>query len=177
MVDLAKQVIDYYTKYQKEPKIEDLEIKESILKERIGKVFVTIYLNWEINWSSWNINEIEKTLAEEIIQNTINAISKDPRFKPISIDDAKNVKIRIDEISSRTPLQEGAIKTLEPTKTWVIAIKKDYETLAVVLPNISPKLLTWDDFYEALKFKLWIKQFEEKDYILYSIETVVDKNF
>ena len=47
----------------------------------------------------------------------LELLAKDPRFEPLTIDDVKNVKIRIDEISSRTPLQEDQIKTLEPMKS------------------------------------------------------------
>lgn len=177
MIEIAKQTIDYFLKFKKEPDIKDLDIKDTSLLERTGNIFVTIYLNWEINGSSGNIKEIETSIASEVIKNTINAISKDPRFEPIKEEDKAKLKIRIDEIIDRKVLQEWEIKTLEPINKWVIAIDKNYETLSVILPNISPVLLNWEDFISALTTKLWIKKFEEKNYIVYSIDTEINKDF
>jgi len=59
----------------------------------------------------------------------------------------------------------------------VIAIKRDYDKLAVILPNISPKILTGSDFIEILKNKLQEKKFDEKDYIIYSISTISESNY
>ncbi len=176
MVELVKQVIDYYTKFKKTPDLSELKINEDLLS-RPWNVFVTIYKNGEISGSSWNIKEIEESIALELIENTINAISKDPRFEPISIDDVEHLKIRVDEITGRRVLKEKEINTLEPMKTWVIAIKKDYETLATILPDISPLIITWDDFSWALSSKLWVTDFKESDYIIYAIETKVEKDF
>ena len=49
--------------------------------------------------------------------------------------------------------------------------------MAVVLPNINPILLTWDDIIPVLEWKFGIKNFNESDFILYKIETEVHNNF
>jgi hypothetical protein len=49
--------------------------------------------------------------------------------------------------------------------------------MATVLPNIHPSLLTWSDFAPILASKFATKQFIESEYILYSLETVIDRNF
>ena len=177
MDNIAKQVIEFYTKFKKEPTLIDLNIEDQSLLSRTWNVFVTVYLKWEINWSSWNIREIEWNIVWEIIKNTINAISQDPRFDPINIDDIPNLKVRVDEITNRRVLKDWEIKTLEPVKNWIIAIKKDYEILSVILPSISPLLLKWEDFIPALADKLWVDDFKEEEYIIYSINTEVHKDF
>ena len=177
MDKLAKQVIDFYTKFKKEPTLLDLNIEDQSLLTRKWNVFVTIYLKWEINGSSWNIREIEENIAGEIIKNTINAISQDPRFEPIKIDDIPNVKVRVDEITDRRVLKDWEINTIEPVKNWVIAIKKDYSILSVILPNISPLILKWSDFLTVLASKFWIPELKEEEYIIYAIDTKVYKDF
>ncbi|MFK7779623.1 MAG: hypothetical protein QM490_00535, partial [Candidatus Gracilibacteria bacterium] len=59
----------------------------------------------------------------------------------------------------------------------VLAIKKDYNSMAVILPNINPLLLTGEDLIPILKEKFKIPKFIEKDYIIYKIETQVTDNF
>ncbi|MFK7779602.1 MAG: AMMECR1 domain-containing protein, partial [Candidatus Gracilibacteria bacterium] len=145
MISTAKQTIDFYLKHFKTPKIEELEIKDNSLLENKGSVFITIYKKGEIRGSSGNIKEIKNTLAEEIIENTIGAISTDSRFKPIKLNEAKELKIRIDIIVNRKILGDKELLQIDPTKFGVLAIKKDYNSMAVILPNINPLLLTGED--------------------------------
>ena len=177
MIQIVKQTIVFYTKYLKTPNINDLKIEDKSLIEKKWSVFVTIYKNWEIRWSAWNIKEIKSSLAEELIENTIKSISKDSRFSPVKPDEVEHIKIRIDLITNRKVLNEWELVKLDPVKSWVIVIKKDYEKMVVILPNINPTLLTWDDFIPVLKEKLTEKNFLEKDYILYEIETEKFVNF
>ena len=177
MISTVQQTIDFYLKNFKTPKIEDLEIKDTSLLENNWSVFVTIYKNWEVRWASWNIKEIKTNLAEELIENTIISIARDPRFKAIKLDEVKDITIRVDKIINRKILQDNEILQIDPIKTWVLAIKKDYSTMSVILPNISPTLLTWEDLVPILESKFKTKKFEEKDYIIYSIETQKVDNF
>jgi len=177
MINLAKQTIDYYLKNFKIPKIEYLDIQDSSLLENIWSIFVSIYKNGEIRWASWNIKEIKNTIAEEIIINTVQAISKDSRFEAVKLDEVNSLKIRIDKITSREILQDKEIFKIDPVKYWIIALKKDYSAMACILPNIHASLLTWEDFIPILKTKFNTKDFQEKDYILYKIETQIYDNF
>lgn len=177
MISIVQQTINFYLKNFKTPKIEELNIWDTSLLQNNWSIFVTIYKAWEIRWASWNIKEIEANLVEELIENTVWAISKDTRFKPIKLDEIKDLKIRIDKIVNRKILQDNEILQIDPTKSWVLAIKKDYSSMAAILPNINPILLTWEDLIPVLESKFNTKKFEEKDYILYVIETEVTDNF
>ncbi len=177
MISVAEQTIDFYLKNFKTPQIEDLNITDNSLIEWNWSLFVTIYKSGEIRWASWNIKEIKNTIAEEIIENTIQAISKDSRFKPVKLNETKDLKIRIDFIKKRTILQDKEILEIDPTKQWVLAIKKDYSKMAVILANINPSLLVWEDLLTILEEKFNTKWFKEEDYILYKIETQVYDNF
>lgn len=177
MISTVQQTINFYMKNLKTPSLQDLEIDDNYLLENRWSIFVTIYSKWEVRWASWNIKEIKSNLAEELIENTIIAITKDPRFKPLKMDEVKDISIRIDEIKSRQILQDDEIKQIDPTKNWILAIKKDYSNMAVILPNINPSLLSWEDFIKILEAKFNIKNFIEKDFILYKIETNKVDNF
>ena len=177
MLDLVKQIINYYLKYLKVPKETDLKVSDESLYAKVGAVFITIYEKWEVRWSAWNIKETESNLVNETIRNTISAISGDKRFKKLTLKEAENIKLRVDTITDRQILQDWDLVHLDPYKKWVIVIKKDYSKACVILPNISPKLMEWKDLIEAIKFKLWEKTFDEKDYIIYWIETISENDF
>lgn len=175
MLELAKQTIKYFLENNKIPKIEELEIKNEELLSKKWMIFVTLYKNWEIVWSSWNIVEIEKTLASEIISNTIEALN-DKRFEKLKIEDLENIKIRIDIVKERVVLDENTFKWINPVKNWIIAIKKDYNKLCVILPNISSSIFTSDDLLPVLSKKLW-DEFNFSDFIVYSLDTEVLRDF
>jgi AMMECR1 domain-containing protein len=131
-----------------------------------------LYLDWLIIWSSWNIKEIEDNIVLELIYNTIWAL-KDSRFTTPIFKEKDNIKIRIDEITNRwRPLEDWEIKKIDPAKNWVLVIKTDYEKSATILPNISWKLLTWEDFIPVLSKKL-DEEFVDTNYLVYKIETKI----
>ena len=174
MIEIVKKTIDFYIKNGKTPVLWELDIKP--WKNEKASLFITLYYKWEVRWSAWNIKEIANSKEEEIIKNTIAAISWDKRFETLSINEAKDVKVRIDTIKSRRVLWNSELQYLEPINSWIIAIKKDYKKIAVILPNISASILMWKDFEKALTYKLWEK-FEEKNYIIYEIKTEIEKDF
>lgn len=174
MLNLVKQTLKYYLQTKKVPKIEELNIDNSLLEKK-WMLFVTLYKWWEIVGSSWNVIELEKTLAEDIIQNTIEAINDD-RFWGLNLLDLEKIKVRIDIIKNRVILDANTFKDLSPVKLWVIAIKKDYNKLAVILPNISTSLISSSEISQVLSKKLW-ENFQFESYIVYSLETEVLTDF
>ena len=177
MLEIVNQIIDFYKKNHKFPKIYDLNIENSPLLNEKLSCFVTFYYKWEIRGSAWNIKEIKDNWINELIENTINALTKDSRFKTINPNEVQDLKIRVDKINSREMLKDRSIKTIEPTISWVITIKKDYSKMACILPNINPKLLTWEDYIPILKEKLSENSFKEDDYIIYEIKTITETSY
>ena len=173
MVDIVKKTIDFYIKNGNKPELSDIGVNPSDEKKCL---FVTLYYKWEVRWSSGSIKEILDSKEQEVIENTVCAISSDDRFQPLGINETKDVKIRVDSIDSRRVLWDWELQSVEPVKSWVIAIKNDYKKMAVILPNIHPSIIVWKDFEEALWYKLWEK-FEEKNYIVYEIKTIIEKDF
>ncbi len=176
MLEIVKQTVDYYFKHLKEPARTDIQPIDATAFEHKWSCFVTIYKNGEVRGSAGNIKEIETSIGDEIIKNTIEAISKDKRFAPLTLAEVKDIRIRLDVIEDRHILEEWKILAVDPMKSGIIAIKKDYSKLAAVLPNISPKLLTWSDLVGMLEAKL-DEKLVEADYIIYEIKTKVDRNY
>ena len=176
MISIVQQTIDFYQKHKKSPALSDLQIENLNQTNERGSCFVTLYKNGEICGSAWNIEKIKNSILLEIVENTISAI-EDSRFPETKTTKSSDIKIRIDTITQRSVLQDNNLEKLDPSKQGVLAIKKDYSAMATVLPNIHPSLLTWSDFAPILASKFATKQFIESEYILYSLETVIDRNF
>ncbi len=161
----------------REPTLAELELWENPLLQEQGCSFVTLYINGEVRGSAWNIKEISPNIAEEIRLNTLQALTWDKRFTPITLEESETLKFRVDQITNRTIIGETELQKLDPTKHGVIAIQRTYDKVAVILPNISPKLMNGADFIPVLKQKLDEKEFKASDYIIYQIETNVETNY
>ena len=177
MKELVAQILNIYFKNLREPKLEELDIWDSKLSDEAGCIFVTLYLNGEVHGSAWNIKEISPNLASELIENTMQALTWDKRFPPLTLEQSEKLQFRIDHITDRKMINWEEMKKLDPTSSGVIAIKRDYEKLVTILPNMSPKIMTGDDFIPVLLKKLWETKFVEADYILYKITTQVETNY
>lgn len=177
MKKIVAGVLDIYFKKMREPKIEELTIESPTLTSEKWCCFVTLYLNGEVRWSAGNIKEIHDSLAKELISNTMQALTGDKRFSPLTLNEAEKIQFRIDKISHRTMINFINIKDIDPVKNGIIAIHREYNKLAVILPNMSPKILTGDDFIPILESKLEEKNINDKSHIFYSIETTTESNY
>jgi AMMECR1 domain-containing protein len=175
MVEVVKQIIKFYLENNRAPSIWELVVLDKSLVERKANLFVTLYKSWEVTGSAWNIKELEQTALQELISNTIAALN-DERFPNLTLWEVDKIQIRVDEINTRQVLSDWEILKLDPIKSWIIAIKKDREKLAVILPNISPLLINGSDFEAVLDKKLWEKS-EEKNYDLFAITTKQETSF
>ena len=176
MKEIVHQILDVYFKKMRQPTLEELTVSNDLLEKK-GCLFVTLYVNGEVRWSAWNIKEISPNLWVELIENTMQALTWDKRFAPLTLEEAEKIQFRIDVITDRKMISFKDISWLDPVKQWVICIKRDYKKLASILPNMSPKLLTGDDFIEVLKNKLDDKKIDDKNHIFYEFSTQVETNY
>jgi len=177
MISYIQEIIDFYFLKMRAPDISELsEIKNTPPLSEKWACFITLYHKWEVRWSAGNIKEVHSTLAQEFLINTLEAMTKDSRFKPLTLDEKEWLSFRADIIKQRSMIELEEIKKLDPIQSWVIAIKRDYEKLAVILPNISPKLLIGSDFLTSLEKKLSDAKLSDKNYIFYKIETEIERS-
>lgn len=177
MIEVAEQTLEHYFTKFLAPTKDEVYPKDPSIKEKTGDIFITLYKKWEVRGSAGNIKEIEGSLVEEIITNTIEAATSDGRFSKVTAEEKSEIKIRLDHVTNRKIIDEKTLRTLDPVKNGVIAIKRDYEKLAVILPNMSPSLITGSDFLDVLGRKLEWEKINDKDFIIYQIETLVETNY
>jgi AMMECR1 domain-containing protein len=77
---------------------------------------VTFYLNGEVRGSAGNIKEIHDSLAKELVSNTMQALTGDKRFTPLTLNEAEKIQFRIDKISDRKMINLADIKNIDPVK-------------------------------------------------------------
>lgn len=183
MINIVQQTIDFYLQKIRAPEISEIKIIQTELTTTKWSCFVTLFLNGEVRGAAGNIKEIKASIAEELIENTVDAMVADSRFDKVNIWEAKNIKIRVDLITNRRVLARTddeakkwveTVSKIDPVKNWIIVIKKDYSKTATILPNIDPKLISWKDYTNVLSAKLG-EPFDENKYIIYEIETKVLK--
>lgn len=167
MLDIAQQTLKYIIIHKQAPTKNELQIWDQTLLEKKGNVFVTLYKNGEIVGSSGNFSELENNVVHEIIAATLSAYNENDNDKTSSFE---AYHIRLDHITSRTLLKDKKISDLNPVQTWVLAIKKTYDKLALLLPNISTNITSGADLQKALEIKLG-EDFKEENYILYELQT------
>lgn len=169
MIETVKQILKYIKENGKKPTLNDIIANDELLNNKMS-LFVTFYLWWEIVWSAWNVVELKENWALELIENTYEAIN-DIRFSDKNIiSKIDQLKYRIDKIISRKTITNDELKNLNPIKKWILVIKKDYEKLAIILPNISSTMTNYTDIVNVLSKKL-NSTFKPDDYIIYEIET------
>ena len=176
LLQISLKTVEFFIKNKRIPTEKEIVVKDQSLLTKKGCIFVTFYKNWEIRGAAWNVKELEANIVDETIKNTISAINEDKRFSMFTEIDLKDLRVRIDYIKTRDLLQEWKIYTIDPVKSWILAISKDYMWIWIILPNISSKLLTWEDFIPILEAKM-NKSFNEKDCNLFEIKTDVYTNY
>lgn len=174
MINIVKQTLQYFLNNGKIPTKNELIITDTSLLQKKATVFVTLYKNGNIVGSSGNVVELENDIVNELIQNSVYSL-QDPRFERLSIADLEKVKIRIDIITSRNILDKP-FSELNPARSGILVIKKDYSKLSIILPNISPTLVSWADFPKVLSWKLE-ENFKADDFIIYEIQTQVTSDY
>ena len=83
MVDIVQQILLYFQIHKKMPYISELDLHEhTSISWQKWTVFVSLYKNGNIVWSSGNIVELRENMVIELIENTFQALN-DNRFPDI----------------------------------------------------------------------------------------------
>ncbi len=91
-------------------------------------------------------------LYKDIIVNAQSAALRDPRFKPVSLEEFNNIKIEISILTEAKVLRYTNVKDLKskikPFKDGVVL--KYGNKHATYLPQVWEQLTNFDDFFESL---------------------------
>ena len=152
------------------------------LNEKRG-VFVTLTRDNELRGCIGNIHPIH-SIYQGVVKNAIAAAFSDSRFKQITKDELKNIKIEVSILTEPVKLlvksRQGILDNIVEFKYGIVMINNMNE--GVFLPQVWKQLPKKEDFLNHLCLKacilpeMWydkdteiylfeVQKFEEKDYI------------
>ncbi|MDD5067728.1 MAG: AmmeMemoRadiSam system protein B [bacterium] len=134
LLKTARQTIEEYVKNGKIPKIDTASAN---LKKNAG-AFVTLNEGNDLRGCIGYILPV-KPLYQTVIENAVNACSKDYRFSPVSGEELKKITIEISVLSPPVPVK--SYKEIIIGKHGMILRKGPYQ--AVFLPQVAPEQ-GWD---------------------------------
>ncbi|MCE5313377.1 MAG: AmmeMemoRadiSam system protein A [Nitrospiraceae bacterium] len=129
-VELAKAAVEEYVRNRRilsEPP--DLS---SDLKAK-SAVFICLKAYGDLRGCIGTFMPAHKNLFHEIVNNSIAAAVKDPRFEPVSEDELDDIKYTVDVLSE--PEEISSISELDPKKYGVIVSKGNCRGL--LLPDLE----------------------------------------
>jgi AmmeMemoRadiSam system protein A len=152
LLEIARKTIANTLSGEKEKVDIDTE-RFPVLSEKRG-TFVTLTIGGNLRGCIGHIIPQEE-LAEGVEVNAINAAFKDPRFRPLTKDEWKDVKIEVSILTDPKPLYftdaDDLLRKLRPGIDGVI-IKKGFRQ-ATFLPQVWDQLPQKDNFLTHLCMK------------------------
>jgi len=157
LLKLARATLESYVKEGKIPDIDNKDITKKLQEER--GVFVTLTRRGQLRGCIGYIQGI-MPLYKAVIDNAINAATKDSRFPTVKPAELNKIEI---EISVMTPLK--TIDTIEEIQVGLhgLVLKKDFYS-GVLLPQVATEY-GWDrtTFLEHVSMKAGLNKNAWKD--------------
>ena len=130
-VKLARVSAEYYVKNGEVMPLPK-DVAPELLNVRAG-AFVSIHKFGALRGCIGTIASTQKNLALEIIENAVSAVSKDPRFQPVTEDELKYLDINVDVLGEAEKISSPA--ELDVKKYGVI-VQSGYKR-GLLLPDLD----------------------------------------
>ncbi|SEQ59765.1 uncharacterized protein, PH0010 family/AmmeMemoRadiSam system protein A/AmmeMemoRadiSam system protein B [Treponema bryantii] len=130
-VKLARASAEYFVKNGDVMPLPD-DVVPELLNVRAG-AFVSIHKFGALRGCIGTIASTQENLAQEIIQNAVSAVSKDPRFQPVTEDELKYLDINVDVLGEAEKISSPA--ELDVKKYGVI-VQSGYKR-GLLLPDLD----------------------------------------
>jgi AmmeMemoRadiSam system protein A len=114
VIKLAKKTVESYVREGKKPRPRKLTPE---MRERAG-VFVSLHEHGQLRGCIGTFEPKEKTVAEEIIANSISSATGDPRFPPVTPSELDDLEYSVDILTEPEPVTD--ISQLEHKEYGVI---------------------------------------------------------
>ncbi|MBF0442398.1 MAG: AmmeMemoRadiSam system protein A [Oligoflexales bacterium] len=149
LLELSRNVLNTYIKQKKMPEIDRSAFDKSLLTKK--GCFVTLMKHGELRGCIGHIMP-QESLIDGVIENTLNAALRDPRFPPVTADELDDIHMDISVLSVPAPLEfknpEDLLSKLVPLKHGVILSKDGRQ--ATYLPQVWEQLPDKVAFLESL---------------------------
>lgn len=181
LLKLSRKTIETYLKEKKKLKIDKSDFSDSEYWEEKG-TFVTLTENGNLRGCIGSIYPV-RPLVLDVIDNSINAAFRDPRFYPVELEELPLIDIEISILSVPEKINFSTTKELfnlvKPLKHGVIIKKGFYQ--ATFLPQVWEELTNPIDFFSHLCLKAGLPKncFEEPGLTveIYTVESFSEKEF
>ena len=130
-VKLARESAEYFVKNGDVLPLPDW-VPEDLLDSQAG-AFVSVHKFGALRGCIGTIAATQKNLALEIIHNAVSAVSKDPRFEPVTQDELKYLEINVDVLGQAQAIKSEA--ELDVKKYGVI-VQSGYKR-GLLLPDLD----------------------------------------
>ena len=124
-----------------------------IMEERRGG-FVSLHEGKELRGCIGSLSP-DEPLYTGVMKNAINAAVRDPRFRPVKLEDLDKLDVEISVLSEPKELHFGSVKELmerlHPKKEGVIISKWQYS--ATFLPQVWEHFFSKEEFLTSLCLK------------------------
>ena len=130
-VNLARASAEYFVKNGEVMPLPD-DVPPELLNTKAG-AFVSVHKFGALRGCIGTIASTQKNLALEIIENAVSAVSKDPRFEPVTEDELKYLDINVDVLGEAEPIKSEA--ELDVKKYGVI-VQSGYKR-GLLLPDLD----------------------------------------
>ncbi len=134
LLTLARKTMIYALTNRRVPEASDLDITPSAVMSAPRAAFVTLKENSRLRGCIGDIFP-QRPLYKSVIINAINACVNDRRFRPVSLQECKDITIEISALTAPTPVDSSSDIRLG---TDGVVLNKDGRT-AVFLPQVAPE--------------------------------------
>lgn len=178
ILNISYETLKHYFSYEEKLKVTEEEINNHKLFEKRG-TFVTLTKRGNLRGCIGSILPL-KPLIYDVIDNTINAAFRDPRFPPLSESELPLIEIEVSVLTVPKKLdfsgKDDLLEKLKPGKDGVIIVKGAFQ--ATFLPQVWDDLPDKEDFLANLCAKAGLSPYEyrnPKDLEVYTYEVEIIK--
>jgi len=147
ILNLAKTAIESYLSDKQMPLIDDLTLQYPYFS-KMSASFVTLKINGNLRGCIGSLIA-HRTLYDDLISNAVGAAFKDPRFKPLSLEEFQDIEVEVSLLSEPVIVNYTNIEDLK-SKIEIgvdgIILKKDRHQ-ATFLPQVWEEINDFDLFF------------------------------
>ena len=148
---LARAAIDEYVRHEK---VIDVPVDTpDELKGTCAGAFVCLKIHGGLRGCIGTIEPVQRSLAEEIIENAISASTRDPRFLPVECEELDLLEISVDVLFPPEPID--GLDQLDPKRFGVIV--ENGSRRGLLLPDLDG-VDTAEQQVDIAKHKAFIKE-------------------
>lgn len=150
LVALARETIERFV--LDGVRVEPPEELTAEMQRRAG-AFVTVRRHGQLRGCIGTIQPTCDSVAQEVIQNAISAITRDPRFPPLTREELEELEVKVDVLGEPEPVE--SLDELDPKRYGLIVqSKREPGKRGLLLPDLEgidtvEKQVRWTRYHKA----------------------------